>query len=239
MRRTPHYTIGACAYCGEQVTNLGQHLTIYSTAYVFGRLSCTECRSTPPDSLEWIRIRRWLTMTKTVQKKGPLQMALSGELGYKIGHCLHPLWPTCVARRRFLSPPLHADGAHRGLGTALPRTRNIGCLFNNEAPEIHPLWLEVLRLGAPQIHLGDYVCTREAPTRTVGRAYTAPPDVKHSTLELRGGGEHIVTIAPGTYLGPIEDFAVSRRFLTILVRQYWINIWVRSTHREGGTKIAY
>ena len=237
MSLSPHY-VARCAYCGEQIPNPGRYVYIHCTAYLFGRLSCTECATTPPDSLEFIRISRWLTMAKTVQRQGLLQKVLSGESGYRIGYCLHPLWPTCTIRRTFLSPPLRADGPFRGLGTALPNIRNIGVLLNARAPEIHPTWLEALRCGAPQIHLGDYVRTRVAPTKTVGRAYTAPPDVRHRTLELRGGGAHIVTIAPGTYLGPIEDFAISGRFLSILVRGYWVNIWIRPMHGERGATIA-
>ena len=110
---------------------------------------------------------------------------------------------------------------------------------NTANSHVHPIYLEALRNGAPQLCLGDYVRTREAPTRTVCRAYTAPPDVQHSTRQVRGGGDHLATLAPGTYLGPIEDFCVSVRFLTILVRRYWVNVWICTPVGQRVACLAY
>ncbi len=38
-------------------------------------------------------------------------------------------------------------------------------------------------------------------------------------------GKRIVTIEPGTYLGPVEDYMHNEQFATICVRGYWINVW--------------
>ncbi len=47
-------------------------------------------------------------------------------------------------------------------------------------------------------------------------------------------GQHLATIEPGTYLGPVEDWNQSDQFATICVRNWWINVW-----SAAGTYFAF
>ena len=78
-------------------------------------------------------------------------------------------------------------------------------------------------MQSPHIALGQYYRSRCLPTAVRCKAYAQPPP----------DGEYITTIAPGTYLGPVEDWQFSERFATICVRGYWINVWTRRANGEG------
>ena len=235
----PHpQVILPCEYCGSARTPAG--MRVQWAAFAYGRRACTTCWRTPDALLETRRLTRWLTFTRTIQRQGPLQRVLAGPAGIRIGHCLHPLLPTLPASRRFITPPDPVDALHRCLGSQLPHTQEHPHTFGAAHPHlhVHPIYSAALRNGAPLLSIGDYVRTRDAPTRTVCRAYTAPPDVCHRSLRIYGGGAYLATLAPGTYLGPIEDLCVSARFVTILVREFWINVWLCSPVGQRGACLA-
>jgi len=75
----------------------------------------------------------------------------------------------------------------------------------------------------PLIVLGHYYRSRSLPTRIRCKAYDQPPP----------HGWYITTIAPGTFLGPVENFYQSTHFATICVRGYWINVWGLDATGEG------
>ena len=83
---------------------------------------------------------------------------------------------------------------------------------------------------APRVHpsKNDYFLTKPVPTNICCKAYVNPPSV-----EDRYG--YILTIAPGTYLGPVEEVEHTHRFVTIRVKGYWINVW---TSERGGKHFA-
>ena len=72
----------------------------------------------------------------------------------------------------------------------------------------------------PFVQTGDYFRTRGGYTSIRCKAYKVPPWRRH-----RPRDNYITTIAPGTYLGPVEEFGYSPWFVTIQVRGYWINVW--------------
>ena len=72
----------------------------------------------------------------------------------------------------------------------------------------------------PLVETGDYVRTRGGGTGIRCKAYRAPP-----SRRMPGGEVYIATIAPNTYLGPVEEYEYTSNFVTIEVRGYWINIW--------------
>ena len=74
--------------------------------------------------------------------------------------------------------------------------------------------------------VGDYYRTRGGHTRIRCKGYSAPPTV---------GGRWLGTCAPGTYLGPVEEFVSGCGFVTILVRGWWINI----SSEEGGRLVHF
>ena len=232
-----------CAYCGSTRTLLESAIASSRTwsPFAYGRRACADCRSLEGHVLEHRRLNRWLTFARTIQKSGPLQRILSGPTGLRIGHCLFPLLPTLRACRAFLAASSPFDASNRCLGSQLPHTQEApplsggGWQFTHPLIHVHPIYADALRDGAPLLAIGDYLRTREGSPSTVCRAYSAPPDVCHRTLQLRGGGVRLATLAPGTYIGPIEEFCVSIRFVTVLVRSYWINVWLRTSHRHRGS----
>ena len=132
------------------------------------------------------------------------------------------------------------DASFRCLGSQLPHTQagpvlGWGGWQPYHVVHAHPIYAQALRDGAPLLAIGDYLRTREGSPRAVCRAYAAPPDVCHRTLQVRGGARRLATLAPGTYIGPIEEFCVSVRFVTVLVRSYWINVWLRTPNRHRGS----
>ena len=239
-----------CAFCGAPRVppSLAHDASIAWVPFAYGRRACADCRDAPAALLEHRRLTRWLTFARTVQQAGLLQRVLTGHTGLRIGRCLFPLVPTLAASRAFLDPGSLMDSDHRCLGSLLPHTqrnsymRGGGPLHAHPMTHIHPIYADALRSGAPLLVLGDYLKTREG-TSTHGsvpvcRAYSAPPDVCHDTLQILGGGAHLATLPPGTYIGPVEEFCVSIRFVTVLVRGYWINVWLRRPARHRGTYLA-
>ena len=80
----------------------------------------------------------------------------------------------------------------------------------------------------PEVAHGDYLLTKPAPTTIVCKAYDQPfPD-----------GAFIAIIAPGTYLGPVEEFLHTETYVTVLVKGYWINIWRRKPGSTSGVTFA-
>ena len=143
-----------------------------------------------------------------------------------------------------MSPVNSWDAAYRCLGSQLPHTQgglwSTGYDWQPAHPlrHVHPIYAAALRDGAPLLAIGDYLRTREGAHGAVCRAYSAPPDVCHETFQIRGGGAHLATLDPGTYIGPVEEFCVSVRFVTVLIRSYWINVWVRTPHRRRGVSLV-
>ena len=111
------------------------------------------------------------------------------------------------------------------------------CIFSSgmsalpPPPPLPPPFCNALR---PAPHPGEYLVTRGAASMLRCKAYTAPP--------IQGGhGQYITTIAPDTYLGPIEETVHTPVFTTVLIRGYWINVWRahRSDMRQDGSPFPY
>ena len=81
----------------------------------------------------------------------------------------------------------------------------------------------------PVPSIGQYWRTRDDHPKIKCIAYTAPP----SAHRHGDGGAYICTIAPGTTLGPVETWLSTPNFVTVLVREYWINVWHVSSGRNG------
>ena len=238
-----------CAFCGRRRVPPTSDFEVISIAHVpfaYGRRACATCWRLPPSLLEHHRITLWLSFTRTIQKSGPYQLAFSGPVGMSIGRCLFSLIPTNGPGRAFLDPTRWMDADHRCLGSLLPHTqwtpwmRGGGPLHGHPMVHIHPIYASALHCGATLLTIGDYLKTVAPPVRgsLVCRAYTAPPEVCHRTHEVIGGGDYLATLSPGTYIGPIEEFCVSVRFVTVMVRRYWINVWMRRTPGSRGTHLA-
>ena len=63
---------------------------------------------------------------------------------------------------------------------------------------------------------GDYIQARPPPTRVVVKGYSAPPSMK---------GNYVGTVPPGVCVGPIMDTEHSAQFVTVLIDEWWINVW--------------
>ena len=87
-------------------------------------------------------------------------------------------------------------------------------------------------MDRPEVFAGQYWVTRsEKNTKIRCKAYTAPP--------LPGaGGCEICVIQPGTSLGPVANWVSTPRYVTILVRGYWINVWCSSSPRGNAVFFA-
>ena len=240
-----------CAYCGRARIPATLNTRVDSIAgvpFAYGRRACATCRDTPPAILEQYRLTLWLTFTRTIQRDGPCQRILTGPLGRDVGRCLCSILPTHGISRAFLDSGSGMDADRRCLGSLLPHTQRNpwmlggGPLHGHPMVHIHPSYAAALNSGAPLLVLGDYLKTIEHASShrssLVCRAYSAPPDVCHHTHEVIGGGTHLATLQPGTYIGPIEEFCVSVRFVTVLVRRYWINVWMRRSTTSRGTYLA-
>ena len=83
---------------------------------------------------------------------------------------------------------------------------------------------------APRVYPSenDYFLTKPEPTEIRCKAYADPPSVGNKS-------GYILTIDPGTYLGPVEEVEHTHRFVTIRVKGYWINVW---TSERGGNHFA-
>ena len=92
--------------------------------------------------------------------------------------------------------------------------------------------MEPQAMDRPEVFAGQYWVTRsEKNTKIRCKAYTAPP--------LRGaGGCVICAIQPGTSLGPVENWVSTPRYVTLLVRGYWINVWCSSSPRGNAVFFA-
>ena len=136
----------------------------------------------------------------------------------------------------------------RCLGSLLPHTQQnrwvlgAGPLRGTPMAHVHPIYASALKRGAPLLTIGDYMVTvrSDASHRTlpVCRAYSAPPNVIHDSHEVVDGGVHLATLSPGTCIGPIEEFTISIRFVTVLVRSYWMNVWMCRSSASRGTHLA-
>lgn len=127
---------------------------------------------------------------------------------------------------------MHQCTPSRGLSSTRPPSVGVAAAIS----QLRGFWLLVRTMaGPPDIRRGDYVITRESPTGPVCRAYSEPPSIG---CTLFHPGQKIVTIAPGTYLGPVEETLFTGKFLAILVRTYWINVWKARGCRGGGAHFA-
>ena len=85
----------------------------------------------------------------------------------------------------------------------------------------------------PEVATGDYFRTRGSGSSRC-KAYSAPPGI---------GGRYICTVEQGIYLGPVGEYELTDRYLTIEVRGYWINVFdcsnqVSFAHRVPRQEIA-
>ena len=80
----------------------------------------------------------------------------------------------------------------------------------------------------PRVCQGQYYKTRGGMTKIRCKAYTAPPG---------SGGTYITSIDASTYLGPVEAWLDIVEYTTILVREYWINIWAADHNCHFATKV--
>ena len=78
--------------------------------------------------------------------------------------------------------------------------------------------------GRPFVVIGAYYRAHTWPTRNHRvQGYSSPrPDAKH-----------IGTCAPGTYIGPVSQWAQHREFTAVLVHDWWIVLW-RACAGHGG-----
>ena len=72
---------------------------------------------------------------------------------------------------------------------------------------------------------GDYYRTRGPPTTIVCFGYSAPLD-----FESNQGGVRLGSLKKGEYFGPVEEYLLTRNYLAVLVRGWWINVWNRRAH---------
>ena len=70
--------------------------------------------------------------------------------------------------------------------------------------------------------------SKPLPTRIRCKGYTAPPY----------DGELLGTVAPGTYLGPVSTWLHTERCTTVLINDWWVNVW-ESRDGDLGTAFAY
>ena len=72
----------------------------------------------------------------------------------------------------------------------------------------------------PYIFRDAYFVTEPPPSRIVCKAYSEPPG---------HGGRYITSIAKGSFLGPVDQWAeystADGVFVTVQIRGWWINVW--------------
>ena len=76
---------------------------------------------------------------------------------------------------------------------------------------------------------GDYVQAKPRPTRIVCKGYSLPPSCR---------GDYLGTIPAGTYVGPITAIENSDRFVTVLIDEWWINIWRAKRNRNADGRLG-
>ena len=100
-------------------------------------------------------------------------------------------------------------------GFCLRELRQIGLFTNETISNISNIPLQ----SRPSIQIGDYLQTQWAHWMYgFCEAYTTAPS--------QGNGELITSIKPGSYLGPVEAIDNTALLCAVLVRGYWITVWI-------------
>ena len=73
----------------------------------------------------------------------------------------------------------------------------------------------------PRVHVGDFLRTKDLPTKIRCKVYNAPPRT----------GRYLETLLPGTVIGPVLSIAFRDPFETVQIRSGWVNI--RRWRRNG------
>ena len=83
-----------CDYCGELAAGPERYLCTHEMrpVLIHGRRICNLCENLSSTRLERLRLARWQSSLRAVQRQGPFRAVLEMS-GLRIGQFLHPLMP--------------------------------------------------------------------------------------------------------------------------------------------------
>ena len=81
---------------------------------------------------------------------------------------------------------------------------------------------------------GDWYRTRRPPSKIRCFGYSAPLDMVSGQ-----GGIRLGCLERGEYFGPAEEYLLTRNYLAVLVKGWWINVWSFGGRSPEGVHFAF